>query len=359
MNTLTQKKEIENKKQKLSILIAGPCSAETEIQLIQTAVQLAEKGVKVFRAGIWKPRTRPGSFEGVGSEALKWMQKAKKLTGMETAVEVANTKHVYQALKAGIDVLWIGARTTTNPFAVQEIAEALAGVDIPVMIKNPINPDVNLWIGAFERFQKAGINRLSAIHRGFSSYQKSPYRNIPAWQIPIELRRCMPGIPIICDPSHIGGKRDLIAPLSQTALDLDFDGLMIESHIAPDRAWSDAKQQITPTQLGQICRLLKVRRKDPDEASRETLEALRAKIDHWDNELLQILHGRMQTAEAIGSYKKARNMTVLQSDRWSNLLESHINSGKNLNLSPELIEKIFKAVHIESINKQKQILQNA
>lgn len=342
---------------KKPMLIAGPCSAETEEQTLQTAIKLSINGVKIFRAGIWKPRTRPGGFEGVGAKGLKWLKKVKETTGMKVSTEVANIKHVYEALKAGIDILWIGARTTTNPFAIQEIADALKGVDIPVMIKNPLNPDINLWIGAIERFQASGITKIAAIHRGFSTYEKTIYRNIPTWQIPIELKRRIPDLPIICDPSHISGNRELLQQVSQTAMDLDFRGLMIEVHNDPDKAWSDAKQQITPERMDELCKTMKIREIKPKGISLETLDDLRLKIDNFDNELLELLSKRMKTAEAIGKYKKQSNMTVLQSDRWKQLLEQNIHKGKKLDLSAEFISKIFKAIHIESINKQEEILQ--
>lgn len=338
------------------LIISGPCSAETADQVLTTARQLKAIGVNVYRAGVWKPRTRPNSFEGVGSEALEWLKLVKKETGMLTAVEVANVKHVYEALKAGIDILWIGARTTVNPFAVQEIADALKGVDIPVLVKNPINPDIELWIGAMERINAAGITKIGAIHRGFSSYEHAKYRNPPKWQIPIELKRRVPGLPIICDPSHIGGARELIAPISQKALDLDMDGLMIESHPEPDEAWSDAKQQITPSSLETILENLVQRAVHPENIPLNQLDDLRQSIDEYDKELIQILGERMKCAMEIGAYKKNNEMTILQTNRWDEVLRSRMNLGEDLGLSNELILPIFKAIHQESINKQEQIL---
>lgn len=338
------------------ILISGPCSAETEEQVMKSAIELSKMGVKIFRAGIWKPRTRPNSFEGVGAIGLEWLKRVKQETGMFTAIEVANVKHVYEALKANIDILWIGARTSANPFAVQEIAEALKGVDIPVLVKNPVNPDIELWIGAIERLYNVGITKTGAIHRGFSSYEHSIYRNIPQWQIPIELKRRLPDIPLICDPSHIGGKRDLIQSISQKAMDLDFDGLMIESHPDPDNAWSDAKQQITPDSLQELMSNLILREVHPKGVSLNTLEDLRYKIDTYDKELIKIIEKRMEAAASIGQYKKEKNMTILQTERWEEILKATIKYGEKHHLSSEFINTIFKAIHQESINKQTTIL---
>lgn len=337
-------------------LISGPCSAETEQQVIKTARDLSKMGVKIFRAGIWKPRTRPNSFEGIGSPALDWMKRVKQETGMLTSTEVANVKHVYEALKAGIDILWIGARTTANPFAVQEIAESLRGVDIPVLVKNPVNPDVELWMGALERLYQSGITHSGAIHRGFSSYEHSIYRNSPQWQIPIELKRRIPDLPMICDPSHIGGKRELLQSISQKAMDLDFDGLMIETHPNPDEAWSDARQQITPQSLDVMMESLIVRQVQPEGVSLNTLEDLRFKIDQFDKELLEIIEKRMEAASEIGYYKKQNNMTILQAGRWEAILKKSIKYGEKHNLSTDFINTIFKAIHQESINKQTAIL---
>jgi len=338
------------------LIISGPCSAETEEQVLRTAHELSQNGISIYRAGIWKPRTRPNSFEGVGSIGLGWLKKVKQETGMLISTEVANVKHVYEALKAGIDILWIGARTTANPFAVQEIADALEGIDIPVLIKNPVNPDVELWIGAIERFQKAGISRIGVIHRGFSSYEHSIYRNTPQWQIPIELKRRMPEVPIFCDPSHISGKRELLKEISQKALDLDFEGLMIESHINPDDAWSDAKQQLTPSDLNEMIKHLILRQAQPNGVSLNTLDDLRFKIDKYDQELLEIIENRMKAAQEIGVYKKENNMTILQAGRWDEILEKSIQAGKEHELSKEFISTVFKAIHQESINKQTAIL---
>ncbi len=331
------------------ILIAGPCSAETEEQVMDAATQLASKGVKIFRAGIWKPRTKPGGFEGIGAAGLPWLKRVKKETGMYVTTEVATKDHVFEALKAGIDILWIGARTTVNPFAVQEIADALKGTDIPVLVKNPVNPDLELWIGAFERLYRAGLRRLGAIHRGFSSYEKKIYRNLPLWHIPIELRRRMPNLPIFCDPSHIGGKRELIAPISQQAMDLSFDGLMIESHPSPDDAWSDAAQQITPDVLDYVINLLVIRN---ETQTTENLAELRRQIDGVDEQLLELLTKRMRISREIGIYKKEHNMPILQSPRYSEILEKRSDMGLVMGLSTEFVKEILKEIHEESIRQQ-------
>ncbi len=338
------------------LIISGPCSAETEEQVLTTARQLEETGTNVFRAGIWKPRTRPNSFEGVGSKGLDWLKTVQKETGMLVSTEVANVKHVYEALKAGIDILWIGARTSANPFAVQEIADALKGVDIPVLVKNPINPDLELWIGAIERINQAGITKIGAIHRGFSSYERTLFRNTPLWQIPIELKRRFSELPIICDPSHIGGTTDLIAPISQKAMDLDFDGLIIESHCNPEEAWSDAKQQITPHALNKLLEGLVKRVVNPDNISFTDLEDLRSQIDQYDQDLLEVLGKRMKSVIEIGTYKKKNNMTILQTNRWDSILNSRVEKGASLDLSEKMVSTIFKAIHQESINKQEDIL---
>jgi len=338
------------------LMMAGPCSAETEAQVLEVARQLAALGIKVFRAGIWKPRTRPNAFEGVGTEGLAWLRRVKDETGMKIAIEVANVKHVYEALKHGIDVLWIGARTTANPFAVQEIADSLRGVDVTVLVKNPVNPDVELWIGALERINAAGITHIGAIHRGFSSYGKSPYRNDPHWQIPIELRRRIPGLTIINDPSHISGKRDMIMELCQTAIDLDFDGLIIETHCDPDHAWSDAAQQITPQHLGYIIKNLVMRQQNVDHKNAVTLEELRMQIDKLDDEVLQVMEQRMSISEKIGFFKKENNVTILQTNRWSELLKKRINVGLSKGLSEEFVQKIYSAIHEESIQHQKAVM---
>lgn len=338
---------------KRPIVIAGPCSAETEEQVMNTAKQLSSRGVKIFRAGIWKPRTKPGGFEGVGVEGLSWLKQVKKETGMYVSTEIATAKHAYEALKAGIDVLWIGARTTANPFAVQEIADALKGVDVPVLIKNPVNPDLDLWIGALERMNNAGLKRLAAIHRGFSSYDKKIYRNLPQWHIPIELRRRLPELPIFCDPSHIGGKRELIASLSQQAMDMNFDGLIIESHCSPDEAWSDASQQITPEVLDYILNMLVIRK---EVQSTENLSELRKQIDECDNYLMQELAKRMRIAREIGTYKKEHDITVLQAGRYNEILDQKAVQAQQLGMDQEFIKKVFEAIHEESVRQQLEII---
>jgi len=339
--------------QKRPMVISGPCSAETEEQVMETARQLADKGIKIFRAGIWKPRTKPGGFEGVGTEGLQWLKRVKKETGMYVSTEVANAKHVFEALKAGIDILWIGARTTANPFAVQEIADALKGVDIPVFVKNPVNPDVELWIGALQRIYNAGLKQIGAIHRGFSTFDKDIYRNTPQWQVPIELRRRIPNLPIICDPSHIGGKRELIAPICQQAMDLNFDGLIIESHCNPDSAWSDATQQITPDVLEYILNLLVIRK---ETQSTENLAQLRKQIDECDDNLIAILAKRMRICREIGVFKKEHNITVLQSQRYREIIEKRGLQGGQCDMDPKFIEKVFEAVHAESVREQMEII---
>lgn len=334
---------------KRPIVIAGPCSAETEEQVLDTAKALAATGIKVLRAGIWKPRTKPGGFEGVGSVGLPWLKRVKEETGMFTAIEVATREHVTKALEAGMDILWLGARTVTNPFAVQDIADALNGVDIPVLIKNPVNPDLELWIGAIERIYGAGIRRIGVVHRGFSSYDQKMYRNQPLWHIPIELRRRYPYLPILCDPSHIGGKRELIAPLCQQAMDLNFDGLLIESHINPEDAWSDAAQQITPDVLDYILNLLVIR--DVTQTT-ENLTELRRQIDNIDEGLLELLSKRMRISREIGVYKKEHNMPVLQTPRYGEMLENRTKTGASLNLSPDFVKKMLGEIHEESIRQQ-------
>ena len=335
--------------EKRPLVIAGPCSAETEEQVMTTANALAAVGVKIFRAGIWKPRTRPGGFEGVGAPGLKWLKRVKEETGMYVATEVATRDHVFEALKAGVDVLWIGARTAVNPFAMQDVADALSGVDIPVLIKNPVNPDLELWIGAIQRIYGAGIRRIAVIHRGFSSFDKKLYRNVPLWHIPIELRRRIPNLPIICDPSHIGGKRELIAPLSQQAMDLNFDGLIIESHCSPDEAWSDASQQITPDVLDYVLSLLVIR--DATQTT-ENLSALRRQIDGVDEQLLELLAKRMRISREIGVYKKEHNMPILQSPRYGEILENRAKAGAAMELNPDFVQAILKNIHEESVRQQ-------
>ncbi len=338
------------------LVISGPCSAETEEQVMESARLIKAQGIQIFRAGIWKPRTRPNTFEGVGVEALQWLKQVKKETGMLVSTEVANVKHVHECLKAGVDIIWVGARTTANPFAVQEIADALQGVDIPVLIKNPINPDVELWIGAIERISQAGITKLGAIHRGFSSHQKGKYRNLPMWEIPIELRRRMRNLPIICDPSHISGKSELIFEISQKAMDLSHDGLMIESHPNPKMALSDARQQVTPKELGEILAKLIIRASTSDNVElKHSLEELRHQIDEIDHEILDVIAKRMKVVEQIGQHKKENNIRILQTNRWDFIIEDAIKNGAARGLSEELVTKVLKALHEESINKQEEI----
>lgn len=339
--------------QKRPFLIAGPCSAETTEQLMITAKELSENGVKILRAGIWKPRTKPGGFEGVGSVGLQWLKDVKKETGMYVSTEVATQKHVYEALKYGVDMLWIGARTTANPFAVQEIAEALMGVDIPVLVKNPVNPDLELWVGALERLSAVGLTKLGAIHRGFSSYDKSVYRNAPQWHIPIELKRRYHNLPIICDPSHIGGKRDLIQTLSQQAMDLGFEGLIIETHCNPDSAWSDAAQQVTPAQLKMILQNLVIRKINQ---STEDLSALRKQIDELDQSLLELLAKRMRVSQEIGIFKKEHGMTIIQSSRYDDILKRRISEAISMDMNPEFMRVVLEAIHEESVRVQLNIL---
>ena len=344
--------------QKRPLIISGPCSAETEEQVIQTATRLAATGkVDILRAGIWKPRTRPGSFEGIGTKGLPWLQQAKKASGLPVAVEVATGKQVEDALHFDVDVLWIGARTTVNPFSVQDVADALRGVDVPVLIKNPINPDLELWIGAMERVAKAGIKHIGLIHRGFSSYGNTEYRNAPMWHLAIEMKRRYPELLMINDPSHICGRRDILQDVAQTAIDLDFDGLIIESHIDPDNAWSDAKQQITPEKLGEL--IGNIRWRSEDVASAEyhaEMEKLRQQINNLDDELMQVLSQRMKVAEKIGQYKKENNITILQTNRWNAILERAFSKGEKLGLSKEFVTRYFDAVHMESINHQNKIM---
>jgi chorismate mutase len=339
-------------------LIAGPCSVETEDQLLETATRLAKTGrVDILRGGIWKPRTRPGTFEGVGAKGLPWMVKAREMTGLPITVEVAKASHVELALEFGIDILWVGARTTVNPFAVQEIADALRGVDIPVLVKNPINPDLALWMGGIERLHTVGISRLGAIHRGFSNYGEKIYRNRPQWQIAIELKRRMPEIPIINDPSHICGRRDLLAKVSQKAMDLNFDGLMIESHITPDEAWSDAKQQITPEVYADLIANLIIREDNFHVIQDHSkLDKLRKEIDFIDDELLNALSSRMQLSRDIGKFKKENNMVILQETRWNEILEKFVNKGLNQGLGEYFVERFITAIHDESISQQEKIM---
>jgi chorismate mutase len=347
--------EVWNKR---PLIISGPCSAETEAQILQTAKDLAATNkVNVLRAGIWKPRTKPGLFEGIGEVGLKWLTTAKKETGLPTTVEVATAQHVEQALKHDVDILWIGARTTVNPFSVQEVADALKGVDIPVLVKNPINPDLELWSGALERLQKVGVQDIGMIHRGFSSYGNTEYRNAPMWHLPIEMKRRFPEMLLICDPSHICGNRHMLQMVAQKSIDLDFGGLIIESHIDPDNAWSDAKQQITPQVLSVMLDDLVWRVKNEmDNATELTL--LRERIDQVDDELLSLLNRRMKIADEVGMYKKQNNLTILQTARWNEILERAMAKGNSLTLSKEFLVKYFDAVHMESINHQNKVMND-
>ncbi len=340
------------------LVIAGPCSAETEEQVLKIAHELKDTDVNYYRAGIWKPRTRPGNFEGVGAIGLKWLQKVKEETGLKTATEVANKAHVDLALEHDVDLLWIGARSTVSPFIMQELADALEGTDKVVLVKNPVNPDLSLWLGGIERLHTAGIKKLGAIHRGFSTYQKTKYRNIPEWQLAIEFQNRFPDLPLINDPSHITGKRDMIFDVSQTALDLNFDGLMIETHWDPDNAWSDAAQQITPKTLVQIMQDLKIRKETDEEAEYNSkLNNLRAQIDVIDNQLIQTLGERMKVSDGIGELKKQKNVAVLQTNRWNAILGKMILEGESRGLSEEFVLRMFKAIHQESINHQEKILK--
>jgi chorismate mutase len=357
METTNKLQQVWNKR---PLIISGPCSAETEEQLMSTAERLAKTGkVDVLRAGIWKPRTKPGLFEGVGTKGLPWLQNAKKATGLLTTVEVATAKHVEDALQFEVDILWIGARTTVNPFSVQEVADALKGVDIPVLIKNPINPDLELWSGAIERIQKVGVKNIGMIHRGFSNYGNTEYRNAPMWHLPIEMKRRFPEMMLICDPSHICGNRTLLQSVAQKSIDLDFDGLIVESHIDPDNAWSDAKQQITPEVFGKMLEDLKWRSESTDkEDFVNALAKLREQINHVDDELLTLLSQRMKIAEKIGNYKRENNITILQTGRWNDILQKGIERGSKLDLSEEFITKYLDAVHLESISHQNKIMNS-
>ncbi len=356
----TMKELVNEKLKKRPLIISGPCSAETEEQMLATATRLANTGkVDVLRAGIWKPRTKPGLFEGIGTKGLPWLLQAKKITGLPTTVEVATAKHVEDALQFDVDILWIGARTTVNPFSVQEVADALKGVDIPVLIKNPINADLELWSGGIERIQKAGIQQVGMIHRGFSNYGNTEYRNAPMWHLPIEMKRRFPEMLLICDPSHICGNRHMLQMVAQKSIDLDFDGVMIESHIDPDNAWSDAKQQITPERLAEILDALVWRSESTDKADFLTaLATLREQINHVDDELITLLSQRMKIADKIGAYKRENNITILQTNRWNDILEKAFKKGDTLGLSQEFITKYFDAVHLESINHQNKIMNS-
>ncbi len=358
--TQTMKEIVQQKWSKRPLIIGGPCSAETEEQVVETAQRIAATGkVDMVRAGIWKPRTRPGSFEGIGVKGLPWLLRAKKLTGLPTTVEVATGRQVSDALNFEVDVLWIGARTTVNPFSVQEVADALRGVDVPVLIKNPINPDLELWTGAVERVAKAGIKQIGLIHRGFSSYGNTEYRNAPMWHLAIEMKRRYPDLLFINDPSHICGRRDILLDVAQKAIDLDYDGLMIEAHIDPDNAWSDAKQQVTPEKLAELLDAIIWRKEDVNsEEYHAALEKLRQQINHLDDELMQIVSQRMKIAEKIGEYKKNNNITILQTNRWNEILQRAFQKGESLGLSKEFITKYFDAMHMESINHQNKIMNS-
>lgn len=356
--TKENRKWLDNLHLNHPVVIAGPCSAETEEQVLKIAHSLKNTDVSFFRAGIWKPRTRPGMFEGVGALGLQWLQRVKEETGLKTATEVANKDHVKLALEHDINMLWIGARSTVSPFIIQEIADELEGTDKIILVKNPVNPDLPLWIGALERLQRAGIKNLGVIHRGFSTYEKTKYRNIPEWQLVIELQNKFPNLPIICDPSHITGKRDLIFDVSQTALDLNFDGLMIETHCNPDAAWSDAAQQVTPERLVEIMNDLRIRKTSTSEEDYVSqLGNLRSRIDIIDEQLLDLLKKRMDIADEIGTLKKANNVAILQNTRWHEILGKMILEGEQRNLSEEFVIQVFKAIHQESINRQARIVR--
>jgi len=357
-NTAALRTWLDDMKLDHPLVIAGPCSAETEEQVLKIAHELKDSDVNYYRAGIWKPRTRPGNFEGVGALGLKWLKKVKEETGMKTCTEVANAAHVKLALENDVDLLWIGARTAVSPFIMQELADALHGTDKIVLVKNPINPDLALWLGGIERLYTADIKNLGAIHRGFSTYEKSKYRNVPEWQIAIEFKNRFPDLPLICDPSHITGNREMIFEVSQTALDLNFDGLMIETHWDPENAWSDAAQQVTPTKLKQIMQDLKIRKETETDATyRDSLENLRAQINVVDGQLIDLLGKRMKVADQIGELKKEQNVAVLQSKRWNEILGNMILEGKEKGLSEEFVLKMFKAIHQESINHQENIIK--
>ncbi len=354
-----QTKEQAQQKENKPLLMAGPCSVETREGLLITAEQLKDSGIEYFRAGIWKPRTRPGQFEGVGAKGLKWLNEVKEKYGFKICTEVANFKHVYDALRNNIDMIWIGARTSSNPFAVQEIAESLSGVDIPVWVKNPINPDLGLWIGAIERFKKLGIKNVGAIHRGFSVYQKDKFRNPPKWQIPLGLKKEIPDMPIIVDPSHITGDNKLVSEISQMAFDLAFDGLMVEVHYDPKIAWSDAKQQITPTEFIDMVGNLKFPKSiDIEKNSIDDLSTLRSEIDLLDNEILGLFQSRMEMVKKIGKIKKEKNLTIFQNDRWKEILDRSIALAKSRGLSERFAEQVFKAIHQESIEHQTRIIRD-
>ena len=339
------------------MIIAGPCSAETREQVMETAKGLRALGINVFRAGIWKPRTHPGCFEGVGTEGLRWLQEVKRETGMKVCTEVAGERHVFECLKYGVDMVWIGARTTANPFLVQEIANAVKDTEIPVLVKNPVNPDLDLWIGALERFNQAGIRKLGVTHRGFSSFQKIQYRNDPLWRIAIELRTRYPDLPFFADPSHMGGDRKYLLELSQRALDLGLDGLMIESHCNPSCALSDASQQVTPEAMHEFLGKIVVRDNEvEDREFNENLSQLRTRIDVIDDEILSMLASRMEVSRRIGEYKRAHNVAILQTGRWDSVLQEMIEEGKKKGLSPEFISSVYNAIHEASVQVQNEVL---
>jgi chorismate mutase len=356
----SQKTATQTAWNKRPLIISGPCSAETEEQVIETAQRLASTGmVNMLRAGIWKPRTKPGMFEGIGTKGLPWLQQAKKITGLPTTVEVATGKQVEDALTFDVDVLWVGARTTVNPFSVQEVADALRGANVPVLIKNPINPDLELWQGAVERISRAGIKEIGLIHRGFSSYGNTEFRNAPMWHLALEMKRRMPGMLMVNDPSHICGRRDILQSTAQKAIDLDFDGLMIESHIDPDNAWSDAKQQITPERLAEMLEAISWRNESvPSPSFHAALDKLREQINHIDDELMQLISQRMSIAEKIGEYKKNNNETIFQQGRWNEVLEKALGKASKVGLSEEFITRYMDAIHMESINRQNKIMNN-
>ncbi len=356
--TKTAHQSLIGKRNKKPVVISGPCSAETREQVLETGRRLFRTGkVDVFRAGIWKPRTNPDSFEGVGPKGLPWLQEVKELTGLPVTVEVAKASHVELCLNFGVDILWIGARTTVNPFAVQEIADALRGVDIPVMVKNPINPDLALWMGGVKRLRKVGVQEIGAIHRGFSNFGEKHYRNRPQWQIAIEFKTEMPDVPLICDPSHICGRRDLLSEVSQKAIDLNYDGLMLETHVNPDEAWSDAKQQITPEALGEMLSKLIIREDHEDDPPVQSkLDYLRQEINHIDEEVFNLLSNRMKAAREIGEYKKANKMTVLQQKRWNEILDKGKHFASTHDLSEEFIIMLLENIHDESINQQEKVM---
>ena len=356
----TMKELMQEKWNKRPLIISGPCSAETEDQMLETATRLAKTGkVDVLRAGIWKPRTKPGLFEGNGIVALPWLAKARKITGIPITVEVATAKHVEDALKFDVDMLWIGARTTVNPFSVQEVADALRGVDVPVLIKNPIHPDLELWSGAIERLQKVGVKQVGMIHRGFSSYGNTEFRNAPMWHLPIEMKRRYPGMPLICDPSHICGNRSMLQSVAQKSIDLDFDGVMLESHIDPDNAWSDAKQQVTPERLLELLNGLVWRHESTTAQEFITaLSTLREQINQVDDELMTLMGQRMKLSDKIGQYKKDNDITILQTNRWNEILERAFQKGATLGLSKEFITRYFDAVHLESIQHQNKVMNS-